>query len=212
MKTKIANALKTRYANLGLGDKAFNGVASFLEKTVTEESGIEAAISADNVKGLLQAIQGETDVLRTAKSTAEAELAKLKSVPPTPKVETDETAKFLDELKRKQQELETKYAESEKKAQKAQMVARVHELMKQNGSTNDFIRNITLKDIEIGDNDTAEALAEKYKSVYDDNFKSAYGDGQIPPKGQHRSEGYKKGDFKAQTERLKADGLLPSES
>ena len=38
MKTKILNALRTEYANLGLGDKAFDGVASFLEKTITEEA------------------------------------------------------------------------------------------------------------------------------------------------------------------------------
>ena len=34
MKTKIANALKTKYATLGLSQKAFDGVAAILEKTI----------------------------------------------------------------------------------------------------------------------------------------------------------------------------------
>lgn len=45
MKEKILVALKTKYKTFGFGDKAFDGVADYLSKTVTEESQIETAIS-----------------------------------------------------------------------------------------------------------------------------------------------------------------------
>lgn len=66
MKTKILSQLKTKYANLGFGEKAFDGVADYLSKTVTEETQIEAAITG--VESLLKAFQGDVDKLRTEKS------------------------------------------------------------------------------------------------------------------------------------------------
>ena len=45
MKEKILVALKTKYSNLGFGAKALDGVASILEKSVTDESQIETAVS-----------------------------------------------------------------------------------------------------------------------------------------------------------------------
>ena len=45
MKEKILVALKTKYKTFGFGDKAFDGVADYLSKTVAEESQIETAIS-----------------------------------------------------------------------------------------------------------------------------------------------------------------------
>ena len=44
MKEKILAALKTKYSNLGFGAKALDGVASILEKSVTDESQIETAV------------------------------------------------------------------------------------------------------------------------------------------------------------------------
>lgn len=46
MKEKILVALKTKYSNLGFGAKALDGVASILEKSVTDESQIETAVRA----------------------------------------------------------------------------------------------------------------------------------------------------------------------
>ena len=52
MKKKILDALKTKYANLGISDSVLDRVAENLAKTVTEEDGIEAAVSsAEIVKG-----------------------------------------------------------------------------------------------------------------------------------------------------------------
>lgn len=76
MKEKILEALKTKYKTFGFGDKAFDGVADYLSKTVTEESQIETAISG--VEGLLKSFQGDIDTVRNAKSGLQKELDELK--------------------------------------------------------------------------------------------------------------------------------------
>lgn len=77
MKQKILEALKTKYAKLGFGQKAFDGVADYLSKTVTKEEDIETAIAG--VEGLLKAFQSDADKTRTEKSEAERKLAELEA-------------------------------------------------------------------------------------------------------------------------------------
>ncbi len=59
MKEKLLAALKTKYANLGFTDKAFDGVANFLVATVTEDSQVDNAVSG--VEPLLKSFQGDVD-------------------------------------------------------------------------------------------------------------------------------------------------------
>ena len=77
MKEKIFEALKTEYKNLGFGQKAFDGVADYLSKTIDKEEDINNAISG--VGGLLKAFQGEVDTVRNEKSGLQKELEALKS-------------------------------------------------------------------------------------------------------------------------------------
>ena len=72
MKTKILSALKTKYSNLGFNAKALDGVASVLEKTITEESQIDDAVA--NVEGLLKVFQAENDRQRTEYSALKSQL------------------------------------------------------------------------------------------------------------------------------------------
>lgn len=85
MKQKILAALKNKYANLGFGQKALDGVADYLEKTVTEESQIETAISG--VEPLLKVFQSEADRSRTELNAlkSENEELKKKATQPDPK-------------------------------------------------------------------------------------------------------------------------------
>lgn len=76
MKEKILVALKTKYKTFGFSDKAFDGVADYLSKTVTEESQIETAIGG--VEGLLKAFQGDIDFVRNEKSGLQKQLNELK--------------------------------------------------------------------------------------------------------------------------------------
>lgn len=59
MKEKILQGLKTKYKNLGFGEKAFDGVAEFLSHNVTEEEQIETSLQG--VENLLKAFQSEID-------------------------------------------------------------------------------------------------------------------------------------------------------
>ncbi|MBS4056510.1 MAG: hypothetical protein KGZ82_04245 [Bacteroidales bacterium] len=133
MKIKILQALKTRYANLGFGDKAFDGVADYLSKTVTEESQIETATAG--VEPLLKAFQGDIDKVRTELSQKTKELEDLKKKPEPPKPEPDEPAWFKtwkEEQAKKIESLEKENhnfkAEKAKETRTVQVAAKVKEL------------------------------------------------------------------------------------
>ena len=93
MKTKILVGLKTKYKTFGFSDKAFDGVADYLSKTVTEEGQIETAIGG--VEGLLKVFQGDVDFVRNEKSGLQKQFDELKNKleNPTPPITppTEET-------------------------------------------------------------------------------------------------------------------------
>jgi hypothetical protein len=105
--------------------------------------------------------------------------------------------------------MQGKLAETEKKARTETILKDVHAKMKGMGCTNDYIRETTLQGIELADNDTADSIATRYKSVYDENFKKAFGDGYVPPKGDS-SGGRGELDFSAMVAGLKASGAIPT--
>ena len=76
MKTKILVALKTKYKTFGFSEKAFDGVADYLSKTVTEDTQVETAIGG--VKELLKAFQGDVDFVRNEKSDLQKQYDDLK--------------------------------------------------------------------------------------------------------------------------------------
>jgi hypothetical protein len=86
MKDKILTALKNKYRNLGLSDKAFEGMADYLAITTTEEGQVETAISG--VEPILKGLQGDIDKRVTdAVAKAKADAAKQDPTPPAPKPE-----------------------------------------------------------------------------------------------------------------------------
>lgn len=88
MKEKILQALKTKYSNFGLSEKAFDGVAENLSQTVKEEANIEAAVAG--VEWVLKTMQAESDRERGAKAQLEKQLEELKKKP-TKEDETKDT-------------------------------------------------------------------------------------------------------------------------
>lgn len=76
MKTKILQQLKQRYSNLGVSEKAFDGVADFLSKTITEEERIAESVAG--AEAFLKAYQSDVDKERTSASTLRKELEALK--------------------------------------------------------------------------------------------------------------------------------------
>ena len=80
MEEQILTTLKTKYRNLGFGDKALSGVAAFLAQTVTEENGVEPAVTG--AEPLLKAFQSDIDARVT--SAVEKTRKELKPADPKP--------------------------------------------------------------------------------------------------------------------------------
>lgn len=76
MKTKILQQLKQRYSNLGVSERAFDGVADFLSKTITEEERIAESVAG--AESFLKAYQSDVDKERTSASALRKELEALK--------------------------------------------------------------------------------------------------------------------------------------
>ena len=208
MQVKYLSALKTKYASFGLSKEALDRVASQRVKTIANEEEIDTDIASfETTLLVMKEMQGATDALRASNAKVQKELESLKSQQTqTPETKEEEKNPEIAEMKTLLLELVRKNAESEKKARHESIVNAVHAKMKELGCDNDALRNMTLKGIEIGDNDTADSLAEKYKTEYDSNCKLVYGDGYVPPKGGAGGAG--EIDFSSMVAGLKASGDL----
>lgn len=220
MKNKILDALKTKYANLGVSDSVLDRVAENLAKTVTEEGGIEAAVSSAEIVSLLKAIQGEGDRLRNEKASLSRELEELrkqsgkKDVPPanSDKDKSDDDP-LLAEIKAMRQEMSEMRAfrqREEKERRQNAMMASLKETLKgeKYKCDNEAVLNLTLKGFEFSDKDTVEGVAEVKRQEYEANFRSLYGDGYVPSMGG-MSGGGAQFDAKAEVARLQAAGKIP---
>ena len=234
MKKKILDALKTKYANLGVSDSVLDRVAENLAKTVTEEDGIEAAVSSAEIVSLLKAIQGEGDRLRNEKASLSRELEELrkqsgkKDEPPAnPDKDKDEPPAnpdkdkpgddpLLAEIKAMRQEMSEMRAfrqREEKERRQNAMMASLKETMKgeKYKCDNEAVLNLTLKGFEFSDKDTVEGVAEVKSKEYRSNYESLYGGGYVPNMGGWADRG-QSFDAKAEVARLQAEGKLPKPS
>lgn len=75
MKQKILEALKTKYSKFGFSQKALDGVAAVLEKTVTDETKIEESING--LEPLFAVFQSEGDRSRTEFNTLKTQLEEM---------------------------------------------------------------------------------------------------------------------------------------
>lgn len=216
MKQKIIAALKTRYKNIGLGEKAFDGVAAFLEKTVTKEEDIEAAVAGDDVAALVRAIQGDQDSLRARNTELQRSLDELKAAgsgntDPNPGKgsATDDAA--LKELKERFDKLEDNYSRAMARERNSGIAAELRRKLKDRGSDCEPVLDLILKDLRIAETDTADTLVDRCVASYDETYKRFYGDGPAPRSGKAAPEGYKRGDFSKEVERLRSEGKLPQQ-
>lgn len=216
MQNKYLSALKTKYASFGLSKEALDRVALQRVKTIANEDEIDSDIAnTETLMLIMKEMQSSADSQRNRATQLQKDLDDLKKNQPNNQTtqnqqeQESELAKQLQALTNLVTEMQTERAAEKKKIQAEAIISQVHEKMKSKGCTNDFIRNMTLKGIEVAESDTADSLAEKYKSVYDQNCKDAYGEGYVPPMGmQNANGGFKSGDFASEVERLKASGKI----
>ena len=214
MKTKILTALKTEYKTLGLSDKAFDGVASVLVKTVANEDEIDGVVKSDETKTLIKAFQADADKMRNEKAQLMSEFEKYKQEHPgtgspvndPPKPE-DATEKLLKRI----EALEQEKKERDDKSRRDALISDVRSKMKASGSDNDNILDLVLAKAEVNGGDKAEDIAEKLKADYDSTFTKFYGDGSgIPRYHDNRVPDYTGTEDDDFVERLRNAGKLPA--
>lgn len=212
MQNKYLSALKTKYASFGLSKEALDRVALQRVKTIANEDEIDSDIAnTETLMLIMKEMQSSADTQRNRATQLQKDLDDLKRNQPNNQQQTqepeNELAKQLQTLTNLVTTMQAERAAEKKKIQAEAIISQVHEKMKSKGCTNDFIRNMTLKGIEVAESDTADSLAEKYKSVYDQNCKDAYGEGYVPPRG-NGNDGNGENNKEAETAILKRAGLL----
>lgn len=217
MQNKYLSALKTKYASFGLSKEALDRVASQRVKTIANEDEIDADIAnTDTMLLVMKEMQGSTDAIRAKAAQTQKELDTLKGSKQNQTTEPETQAenplaKEFAEMKALLAGVTAEIAENKKKARTEAIMTEVHAKMKSLGCTNDYIRKTTLQGIEIADSDTADSIAEKYKAVYDENCKAAFGNGYVPPKGNNQG-GKDEVNYDAMVAALRASGAIPNEN
>ena len=177
MKEKILEALKKKFANFGFDAKVLEGVASFLEPTITSEDAIDNSVAG--VEGLLKSFQSNFDKIRTEKAEAEKRLKELEGKQPTAKEETkeekeqpkedDKTAILLKEI----EEMKAKFDALEKAktvgTRKSKLEGLIKDLPKPMQLAYKHMSLDNLKDDEF--NSIQEEIAKEVKS-YNDEVKT----------------------------------------
>ena len=182
MKEKILEALKNKYKDLGFDAKAFDGVATFLSTTVTEESQIEVMVN--NSESMLKSMQGEIDrrvisVSQKKDSEISALQAKLNQPTPptthptppnpTPTQDEPEWAKKIREQQEAILDMRTKDEQTQKANQlRSQAKAKMIEK-----GIKDSLCDKLLAKISISDETTVDSLTEIGIKEYND-FKSDF--------------------------------------
>ncbi len=189
MKTKILAALKTKYSNLGLGDKAFDGVAALLVKGGGGGGGGGTAVAGSEVEVLLKSIQSSVDAERTKAAQAAKDLEDYKKAHPEQGGGGDnpEVNQLKADLEKQKSELDTLKANYENQikqgkfnALRDQVKGKANELNVSNVS----IWNDVVAAVEIKDDSTVDTILEAVKGTYESKLKAYVGDGVAPYRGE----------------------------
>jgi hypothetical protein len=214
MQNKYLSALRTKYASYGLSKEALDRVALQRVKTIANEDEIESDIATtDTMLLVMKEIQGSADSQRNRAAQLQKELDDFKKTTQTEQTKNEGDNALAAEIQALKDLVTGYQAEVEagrKKAHADALLAEVHEVMKAKGCTNDYIRKTTLMGVEIGESDTAESIAEKYKTIYDQNCKEVYGNGYVPPKGNNQG-GKDEVNYAGMVEGLIKSGAIPKQ-
>lgn len=221
MKTKIFNALRTKYQRFGLSNEAVDRIASALEKTVTDESGIEGAIAEASTMTLIaEELQRSADAERRQRSTLQKSFDEYKEQHPSksepdpdPKPNADDAVlKLLKQMQEDNKALKARLDAKDALAKTDEMRAKVLEGLKASGRDDAAVTNIIMRQFAVGEGDTESSLIEKYRSSYDADYKMIHGDGAVPPMGNlfPKSDKPDAHEFDGAVQRLRDKGVLPT--
>lgn len=222
MKTKIFNALRTKYQRFGLSNEAVDRIASALEKTVTDESGIEGAIAEASTMTLIaEELQRSADAERRQRSTLQKSFDEYKEQHPSksgepdpdPKPNADDAVlKLLKQMQEENKAIKARLDAKDALARTDEMRTKVLEGLKASGRDDAAVTNIIMRQFAVGEGDTESSLIEKYRSSYDADYKMIHGDGAVPPMGNlfPKSDKPDAHEFDGAVQRLRDKGVLPT--
>ena len=221
MKTKIFNALRTKYQRFGLSNEAVDRIASALEKTVTDESGIEGAIAEASTMTLIaEELQRSADAERRQRSTLQKSFDEYKEQHPSksepdpdPKPSADDAVlKLLKQMQEDNKALKARLDAKDALAKTDEMRTKVLEGLKASGRDDAAVTNIIMRQFAVGEGDTESSLIEKYRSSYDADYKMIHGDGAVTPMGNlfPKSDKPDAHEFDGAVQRLRDKGVLPT--
>lgn len=222
MKAKIINALRTKYQRFGLSSEAVDRIASALEKTVTDESGIEGAIAEASTMTLIaEELQKSADAERRQRSNIQKSFDEYKekhpSGDPAPAPTPTGDNAVLELLKKMQEDnkaLKARLDAKDAAARTDEMRTKVLEGLKASGRDDPAVTNIIMRQFAVGESDTEATLIEKYRGSYDADYKMIHGDGAVPPVGNFfpKSEKPDAHEFDGAVQRLRNKGVLPTKN
>lgn len=224
MKGKIKDALKQRYNNLGLGDEAFEGVASSVATFITDET-LEQFVSG--AEPILKQYQSIADKARSQKTTdLEAKIADLEAklaakTDPEPDKDKDKdkdlATTIADAIAKANQPLLDKIAALENVNTVKQNVSAAKDAffggdyMKKFKEEADEAWDRAMEIYEIGGSKlTADELKAKAVGYFDKAVAKKGVDTSKPFEGEH--DGDEAPDWSEERKRLQNAGKIPSDN
>ena len=149
---QITNELKTEYRSFGLSNEAIGRIASVIEKTVTKEEEIGAAVKGAETmtlvaKEVMKMRDGEIQKRTDLQKSYDDYKAKNPIQEPPTEPKPDENEKLLARI----EALEKANMEKDKKAARDAKIAEVRAKMTASGADNGNILDLVLEKAEIGD-------------------------------------------------------------
>lgn len=171
MKEKILIALKTKFKNLGFGDKAFEGVADYLATTITEEANIETGIAG--VESLLKSFQGDIDK-RVNEAVAKAKAESSKQDPPKNDPPTEDVPAWAKALIESNKSMTEKIAAFESGKTKESLQAKAEKALKDKGIPDAFLK-VAMKAFNAEDEEKLNAFVSEVEADFGE-FKQSTND------------------------------------
>ncbi len=217
MKTKIINALRTKYQRFGLSNEAIDRIASAKEKTVTSEDQIETAIADAETMGLIATeLQKSADVERRKASDLQKSFDEYKEkhpdTTPDPKIKENEDEKEPEWAKKlreqNEQILSRQKAEDAARAQR-ETLATIETKLKEAGCINAGVLKGVLKGFALGEKEEIDSAVERLKGEYNTACKEIFGESGVPGFGGNAFSDPKDA-VERKNQHLRDQGLLPA--
>lgn len=183
-KEEVITALKTKYLGFALSNEAVDRIASVKEKTVTEETDIETAISdAETMELIANEVKKVADRERRSRSDLQKTFDDYKKNHPE-EVEEPGKEKGGEEEPEWAKNLREKMERREAEESRRETLESVKSALKSSGCTQEEVLRLSLVGFSMKEGETQDQAVARIKADYDASVKKIYGEGGAPaPQG-----------------------------